>query len=474
MCDKWILHGCMIPPGKEEHESVEELAHEYDKRELAQLDAIGDPLHLNHKGERLRIGEVTDCWDAEDGRKLFLAELDTSTLKGEYVKNAILNNIYNDVSYQHKFKVSFDDKTREIVTEKNGIELSVCEKGRRPGTHIYYLVPKNELPKTTTTSYNGVSAASEDYHYHSLSHAMEPEQQAPSSSSTPSSSSAPAEAQKPAAPRERVEFDKFGPAEHARHATKLREELSEREKRILELEQRLKQTEEVKRRYEEAEKQKEEERKRKELEKTDTMWQTLRSKLAQDFGEDFLGSDEESLAAMQDRIHKDPQLAREVLEITSAASDGYRKEIENDKAKITKLEQELEKARLEGYTLRYNQLESAMPRDGFSDPSKRFQPASSPSETPAPPAANNKRLKVQVPQFKGSQPLTGVDNPAEESPAVPATGAPLLEGVSSASAAGAPDDGLNDIERAAMNSTTTQSYSKADMCRIYGINNYRK
>jgi len=462
----WILHGCMIPAGKEEHESVEELAHEYDKHELAQLNAIGDPLHLNHKGDTLRIGTVTDCYDAEDGRKLFTAEIDASSFIGMYVINAILNKIYNDVSYQHQFKLSFDDNTREVITQKNGIELSVCEKGRRPGTHIYYLVPKNAPPKTTTPSYNGVSAASENYHYHSLSRAMEAEQAPP----TPTSSSVPAEAQKPATPRERVEFEKFGPAEHARHATKLREDLSEKEKHILELERKLQQTEETMRRYEEAKKQKEEERKRKELEKTATMWQTLQSKLEQDFGQEFLGSDEERLALMQKRIQEDPQLTRDVFEIASAASDGYRKEIETGKAKIAKLEQELEKARLEGYTLRYNQLESAMPRDGFSDPSKRFQPASSPSETPAPPPVANKRPKLQVPQFQSSQPLTGTPNPteyAEESPAVPATGTPLLEGVSSASAAG--DDGLNDLERMAMAPTTSQTYSRADMARIYGI-----
>lgn len=449
----------MIPAGKEQHENIEELAHEYDRDELRQLDATGNPLHLNHKGERLNIGTVIDCWNSENGDKLFLAKLDTSTLRGEYTKNAILSNIYRDVSYQHVFSVACSEQEGAIYSSKRGIELSVCEKGRRPGTHIYYLVPMKQHPKTPRVLYKSASAASSDYSTACSQKSMEGGGEKPSNTSE-KDVAPPASAK----PSEKVDFTKFDPAEHARHTVELREKLAEREREMEKLKKQFEAADQERKAMLEERQKKQLEKQEKEKQKAMSLWEAAVTKFGNDFGEDFVKQDDRA-EAIRANIEKNPSQWHDIIEVASAASDGYREQIKAQNEKLRLLDEQLREARLKGYSQRYNELSgTASPPDNFASPEKRFQPATDPSES----QQNTKRAKLSVPAFVGGQQrqnTSTVPEPTQDfAPgAHPTQNTPVASGVSSASSKST-DDVLQELFGSA-----PRTYSQAEIRSVYGF-----
>ena len=102
--------------------------------EAKALDATGLPVHLEH-ADNVQVGTVVRSWDDEDGKKWVLADIDTSTIEGKFVKNDLTSEtpIYSGLSLQHLYRKYADGRS-----SKSGIEVSICKEPRRPGCSIVH------------------------------------------------------------------------------------------------------------------------------------------------------------------------------------------------------------------------------------------------------------------------------------------------------------------------------------------------
>ena len=98
------------------------------------IDATGLPVHLEHAGN-VRVGEVTRSWNDSDGKKWVLANVDTSTIAGKYIRNDLgaASPVYTGLSLQHIHTEYADGSAA-----KRGIEVSICREPRRPGCQIVH------------------------------------------------------------------------------------------------------------------------------------------------------------------------------------------------------------------------------------------------------------------------------------------------------------------------------------------------
>lgn len=103
-------------------------------KEAANLDATGLPVHLEH-ANNVKVGQVKRSWDDPDGTKWVLADIDTSTIEGKFVKNDLASKtpVYTGLSLQHMFR-----KFKDGHSTKSGIEVSICKDPRRPGCGIVH------------------------------------------------------------------------------------------------------------------------------------------------------------------------------------------------------------------------------------------------------------------------------------------------------------------------------------------------
>ena len=98
------------------------------------IDATGLPVHLEH-ANNVQVGHVQRSWNDEDGTKWVLADIDTSTIEGKFVKNDLTCSkpIYTGLSLQHMYRTY-----RDGSSSKSGIEVSICKDPRRPGCGIVH------------------------------------------------------------------------------------------------------------------------------------------------------------------------------------------------------------------------------------------------------------------------------------------------------------------------------------------------
>lgn len=104
-------------------------------KEAAALDATGLPVHLEH-ANNVRVGTVVRSWDDPDGAKWVVADVDTSTIEGKFVKNDLSSGkpVYGGLSLQHMYR-----KYKDGSSTKSGIEVSICKDPRRPGCGIVHM-----------------------------------------------------------------------------------------------------------------------------------------------------------------------------------------------------------------------------------------------------------------------------------------------------------------------------------------------
>lgn len=102
--------------------------------EASALDATGLPVHLEH-ADNVQVGNVRRSWDDADGTKWVLADVDTSTIEGKFVKNDLASGkpVYSGLSLQHVYR-----KYQDGRSTKTGIEVSICKDPRRPGCGIVH------------------------------------------------------------------------------------------------------------------------------------------------------------------------------------------------------------------------------------------------------------------------------------------------------------------------------------------------
>ena len=73
--------------------------------EANKINATGLPVHLEH-ANNVKVGVVKRSWNDPDGTKWVLADIDTSTIEGKFVKNDLSSDrpLYTGLSLQHKYR----------------------------------------------------------------------------------------------------------------------------------------------------------------------------------------------------------------------------------------------------------------------------------------------------------------------------------------------------------------------------------
>ena len=102
--------------------------------EAKSMDVTGLPVHLEH-ANNVQVGTVERQWDDATGEKWVLANVDTATIEGKFVRNdlASAQPVYGSLSLQHMYR-----KFANGSSSKEPLEVSICKEPRRPGCSIVY------------------------------------------------------------------------------------------------------------------------------------------------------------------------------------------------------------------------------------------------------------------------------------------------------------------------------------------------
>jgi hypothetical protein len=142
----------------DQHEERDKEHFHITPSEAKALDATGLPVHLEH-ADNVKVGKVVRSWDDEDGKKWVLADVDTSTIEGKFVKNDLTsaNPIYSGLSLQHMYRKYADGRS-----SKSGIEVSICKEPRRPGCSIVHASAATEAARYKVRASKGRSMTQDD------------------------------------------------------------------------------------------------------------------------------------------------------------------------------------------------------------------------------------------------------------------------------------------------------------------------
>jgi hypothetical protein len=142
---KAYFAGIVLPPCPETLATLAENAHEFTKAESHALapQLLGLPVALNHKNDVMTVGTITDAWHAKDDSLIVMGEMGDD-MEGLFAQHAIADELYKGLSLQHTFEVLRDlrDEKGRFTNIKTPIEVSLCPKGRRPNTDIFFMVPE--------------------------------------------------------------------------------------------------------------------------------------------------------------------------------------------------------------------------------------------------------------------------------------------------------------------------------------------
>lgn len=130
--------GCVHPVG--ESDTYDGLYFKQNEMEQLAKDLVDKPLCIEHVPHD--VGKICHAWVGTKKPELY-ALFDTSNdFTGCFANNLIDKGLCKDLSLGHN--VTIDEQSTTVV-EKHPVEVSICEKGARPDTHIYAF-SKNEPP----------------------------------------------------------------------------------------------------------------------------------------------------------------------------------------------------------------------------------------------------------------------------------------------------------------------------------------
>ena len=126
--------GCVHPVGE---------SSEYDglffkgseMRDLA-TKLKGKPLRIEHTDEA--VGVIEHAWVGHNSPELYVLFETSKTFPGLLAKNLIERGVCTDLSLGHNVKIDHSHIAgRAAVVDKEPVEVSICEQGARPNTHIF-------------------------------------------------------------------------------------------------------------------------------------------------------------------------------------------------------------------------------------------------------------------------------------------------------------------------------------------------
>lgn len=157
-----VVIGVAHPKG--ENESYDGFFYKESEFKRLADDLVNKPVFFEHD-ENCRVGNIISAWPGigknRDKELFVMFELDNTTLPGILADRMIQDEHICDLSLGHKVTIENSEGCKKVVG-KDAIEVSICEKGARPNTHIYQVyrynskkyinkyksMPSNITPKT--------------------------------------------------------------------------------------------------------------------------------------------------------------------------------------------------------------------------------------------------------------------------------------------------------------------------------------
>ena len=155
----------VLPNVVDEHDSLESREREFSLEEvMQQFDLTGVPVTLNHQGKWEQVG-WTDGYKPGKRTDVLLRLDPSDALTSLFAKNALFGGYYRGVSLGHNYttKVAASRRPGALDVSKQAIEISLCSRGKRPGSDIAQFYPsKNAL---LCQDYETLSAFASIYGY---------------------------------------------------------------------------------------------------------------------------------------------------------------------------------------------------------------------------------------------------------------------------------------------------------------------
>tara|TARA_B100000963_G_scaffold360203_1_gene390225 strand:+ start:30316 stop:31527 length:1212 start_codon:yes stop_codon:yes gene_type:complete len=114
------------------HEEAADPSFHVTENDAKSLSTVGLPVRIEH-APNLTIGEITQEWDDDTGRKWVVGRIDEDSIEGRFATKDILSEtrLYPSLSLQHIYREYNDGRS-----DKTGLEVSICKVPRRHGCHI--------------------------------------------------------------------------------------------------------------------------------------------------------------------------------------------------------------------------------------------------------------------------------------------------------------------------------------------------
>jgi hypothetical protein len=121
-----------VHPRGEADPAYDGLFYRADEMQTLAESLPGKPLLIEHLQDH-PVGQVQRAWVSRDGGLLCTFQTHGGTFAGLLAQNLLRDGLATDLSLGHRVKV---DASAHRVVSKDALEVSLVERGARPGTHV--------------------------------------------------------------------------------------------------------------------------------------------------------------------------------------------------------------------------------------------------------------------------------------------------------------------------------------------------
>ena len=144
--------GCCNPPG-EPNGTVGFL---FTKQEIPTYSKTlkNKPIYLNHKHDLGPVGRIAKSW-VENGKMMVAGVIHTKSLPAKIAADGVLKGVLKGLSLGtvHGVLKNNSGKCTDILWREI-VDVTVCEEGDLPGTHIFTMASKAETSLQTFSPYD--------------------------------------------------------------------------------------------------------------------------------------------------------------------------------------------------------------------------------------------------------------------------------------------------------------------------------
>ena len=159
--------GCCNPPGEPDGT----VGFLFTKKEIPTYSKTlkDKPIYLNHKHDLGPVGRIAKSW-VENGKMMVAGVIHTKSLPAKIAADGVLKGILKGLSLGtiHTVLKNNSGKCTDVLWREI-VDVTVCEEGDLPGTHILTMAAKHQQQTKVETIYpiiqNSASLSLYDFFY---------------------------------------------------------------------------------------------------------------------------------------------------------------------------------------------------------------------------------------------------------------------------------------------------------------------